>query len=694
MKTKWVFLLVGLGFFCSISAAVGQVRPVRNKTTTSNEVRFRKIVVDKTFRSEGVAVGDVNHDGKTDILAGDVWYEAPKWKMHEVRPVGQCDGSESSSNCFANFVQDINGDGWVDSIIFGLPVGPCLWYENPKNKHGHWKQRMVINSACNEMPILVDLLSNGNPVLVYAVLTKGLMAKFSVPNDLDGLWDMHTIVGDPNAPGTKKYSHGLREGDFNGDGRNDVLNKEEWGQAPEDRTDSDWKFDPANLGSVCADILVYDVDDDGDDDIITSSAHNYGIWWFEQLPADNGSQFKQHLISKKVSQSHAIRLIDINGDRIKDLVTGKRHLAHMGKDPGGKDPAMLYWFELSRPKKGKVEFTMHVIDDDSGVGTQFEVIDINGDNMPDIVTSNKKGVHVFLQTMGGGNVPRRIPSLPPKSKGDKTSVKSKKNTPAPKPEPESNDTPDKHKEPGPETPPKVSGDIKESDGSGISDVTVNFSNGGGSAITSSIGYYSMSAPNGWSGTATPSKTGYTFIPTSKSYSNVTSDKSNENYTGSELSDEYPDLIIPDINVPEPVIFYGAQPPTLVTFTVKNNGSGPVSGVPIRGSIVNATHNGLPLVRSEYFDISYTSPLAAGEEATHSFAVGHNSYWPVGTYTLQVEIDYNNLVQELTETNNISEAISFVVVWEPSPRAPFRPPPWGVMAFFRPLTTISLRYIGS
>ena len=384
MKKKWVFLLVVLVFFCGISAVVGQVR-------------FRKIVVDKTFRAEGVAVGDVNNDGKADILAGDVWYAAPDWKMHEVRPVGQYDGSKGYSNCFANFAQDVNGDGWVDSIVIGLPNGPCLWYENPKNKPGHWKQRMVVNSACNETPIFVDLLGKGNPVLVFAVRPKGLMAWFSVPNDLEGLWDMHVIAAGPDAPGTKMYSHGLGVGDVNGDGRNDVLIKEGWWEAPEDRTDSNWKFHPANLGPDCADILVYDVDDDGDSDVITSSAHNYGIWWFEQLAGADGSTFKQHVISEKYSQPHAIRLIDINGDGIKDLVTGKRHFAHQGKDPGGKDPAMLYWFELRRPQKGKVEFSMHVIDDDSGVGTQFEVIDINGDGRPDIVTSNKKGVHVFLQ---------------------------------------------------------------------------------------------------------------------------------------------------------------------------------------------------------------------------------------------------------------------------------------------------------
>ncbi|MFZ2145676.1 MAG: VCBS repeat-containing protein [Sedimentisphaerales bacterium] len=383
MKTRLVFLLVALVLLASVSAAGGQIQ-------------FEKIVVDKTFRSEGVAVADVNRDGKLDILAGDVWYAAPDWKMHEIRSVGQYDGSKGYSQTFANFAQDVNGDGWADSIIIGMPGEPCWWYENPKDKPGHWKQRMVVDSACNETPLFVDLLGNGKPVLVFAVRPKGLMAWFSVPSDLDGLWDMHIIAG-PDAPGTDRYSHGLGVGDVNGDGRNDVLIKEGWWQAPKDPTQNNWEFHQAKLGPNCADMLVYDVDNDGDGDVITTSAHDYGIWWFEQQPGTDTPQFEQHLIFKEFSQTHAIRLVDINGDGVKDLVTGKRYFAHQGKDPGGHEPAVLYWFELRRPQKGKVEFVPHKIDDNSGVGTQFEITDLNGDGRPDIVTSNKKGVHVFLQ---------------------------------------------------------------------------------------------------------------------------------------------------------------------------------------------------------------------------------------------------------------------------------------------------------
>ena len=77
-----------------------------------------------------------------------------------------------------------------------------------------------------------------------------------------------------------------------------------------------------------------------------------------------------------------------------DLVTGKRFYAHQGHDPGGKEPAVLYWFEFSRAG-GKPTWTPHQIDDDSGIGTQFTVADVNGDGKLDIVTSNKKGTFVF-----------------------------------------------------------------------------------------------------------------------------------------------------------------------------------------------------------------------------------------------------------------------------------------------------------
>ena len=361
----------------------------------AGEVRFKKTVVDKTFRSEGVAIGDINHDGKTDIFAGDVWYAAPTWTMHEVRKVGAYD-PKGYSQCFQNFSFDVNGDGWIDSIVVTWPGKECFWYENPRNEPGHWKQRLVTKTAANETSLFADLLGTGRKVLICGVLPQRVMAWFSIPKNPDDPWDMHAVSG-PNAPGTQNYSHGLGTGDVNRDGRTDIIVTEGWWEAPEDRTQSPWTWHPVKLGPKCADMIAYDVDGDGDNDIITSSAHNYGMWWHEQVKGAEGITFKMHEFFKAFSQTHALHLVDMNGDGLKDLVTGKRYFAHGGNDPGGKEPAVLYWFELKRPAKGKVQFVPHPIDDDSGVGTQFEVADFDGDSRPDIITSNKKGVHLFIQ---------------------------------------------------------------------------------------------------------------------------------------------------------------------------------------------------------------------------------------------------------------------------------------------------------
>ncbi len=371
----------------------------RAAATKPARLRFRKIVVDKAFRSEGVAVGDVNRDGRADLLVGDVWYEAPDWKVHEVRKVGKYNPARGYSNCFANFAWDVNGDGWIDSIVVGYPGAPCHWYENPRNAPGHWKQGTVARSACNETPLFADLLGDGKRVAVFGC--EGKMAWFGIPKDVRKPWDMHAVAA-PKAPGTHKYAHGLGVGDVNGDGRKDILVTAGWWEAPEDRTKPNWKFHKASLGPDCADMIVYDVDGDGDSDVVTSSAHRYGMWWFEQTRTEKGIQFKRHEISKAFSQAHALILADINADGLKDLVTGKRYFAHNGGDPGAKQPAVLYWLQLRRTAKGKVQFIPHKIDDDSGVGTQFVVTDLNGDKRLDIATSNKKGVHLFIQEREAG----------------------------------------------------------------------------------------------------------------------------------------------------------------------------------------------------------------------------------------------------------------------------------------------------
>jgi hypothetical protein len=202
-------------------------------------------------------------------------------------------------------------------------------------------------------------------------------------------------------PGTQRFSHGLGVGDINGDGRKDVMCTGGWWEQPEKPDGkTPWKFHPANLGEACADMFAYDMDGDGKVDVISTSAHKHGIWWHKQRPADkNGNPTfqKMDLFPKLVSETHAAHFKDIDGDGRPDLITGKRWWSHGKAEPGSDGPAALYWFKNTKGADGITQFTPMLIDDDSGIGTQFEVADINGDGLLDVISSNKKGVRVIVQ---------------------------------------------------------------------------------------------------------------------------------------------------------------------------------------------------------------------------------------------------------------------------------------------------------
>ena len=344
---------------------------------------FKKTQLSDKFWCEGATFGDFNHDGKADIVAGPYWYEGPMFqKRHEIYPAARtftrksADGKEEqiegfegalgvenaySDNFFA-YAYDFNKDGWDDILIIGFPGEQSAWYENPKKAEGYWQKHVVFDVTDNESPTFIDLTGDGKPELVCA--SKGYYG-YAAPdwNDAAQPWRFHPISPDKKY---QRFTHGMGVGDVNGDGRNDLLEKDGWWEQPASLAgDPVWKFHPFDFTPQShggAQMYAYDVNGDGLNDVITSiAAHGFGLVWYEQVKENGEITFKQHAILNteqkrapnkhgvSFSEIHALDLIDMDGDGLKDIVTGKRFWSH-GRtgDPDRNSSAVLYWFQLVR----------------------------------------------------------------------------------------------------------------------------------------------------------------------------------------------------------------------------------------------------------------------------------------------------------------------------------------------------------
>ncbi|HZZ41499.1 MAG TPA: ThuA domain-containing protein [Tepidisphaeraceae bacterium] len=377
------------------------------------EPQFQKIRLTDSFLSEGATFADFNHDGHTDVASGPYWYEGPDFtKRHEFMPVHHWNPAHEYSDAFLMYTGDFNHDGAPDILVVGFPTRDARWYENPKNNNAdsHWVEHPIVdNHLDDECPLLIDLFKNGTPCLVSPV--NGPLGYLTPdPADANKPWIFHPVSGNRHYG---PFTHGLGVGDINGDGRLDILVHNGWYEQPEKLDDAKpWTFHPVDFNTGGAQMLVYDVDGDGKNDVITSlQAHGFGIAWFKQL-ADG--KFEQHLITNTLSekgtndilfsQPHSLALADVDGDGLMDFVSGKRRFAH--GDHGDPDPLadpVLYWFQLVRTPGEEPKFVAHLVDKQTGVGTQVTAADLNNDGKTDILVGNKTGTTVFLQTAAGAS---------------------------------------------------------------------------------------------------------------------------------------------------------------------------------------------------------------------------------------------------------------------------------------------------
>ena len=357
----------------------------------------KRWIADETF--ESAAVIDVDGDGVPDIVSGGFWYKGPGFRQKQVVYKASQEGEYFDD--FSTIELDVNGNGRPDVITGGWWGGELRWLENPEDPTRPWPVHSIGETGNIETTRAWDIDGDGVIEIVPNTPGRGDVIVFKLKTDADGKgtgeFERHVIYTFPEGV---RQGHGLGCGDVAGNGRMDIVLTTGWLEAPGKPWEDEWTWHAnqwdLGWGASSVPMLVADVNRDGLNDIIAGNGHGYGLSWLEQgRDGDGNRTWTPHPIDPFNATYHDMMWLDIDGDGDCELVTGKRHRAHCGNDPGEWDDYGLYYFKWTGEGFSKIVIDYGPIGEAQGCGIFFAVADLTGNGLPDIVAPGKDGLVIF-----------------------------------------------------------------------------------------------------------------------------------------------------------------------------------------------------------------------------------------------------------------------------------------------------------
>lgn len=289
-----------------------------------------------------VFAADVDGDDDLDVLSTSyrdkiAWYENidGKGRLGPQQVIGMAAGGGVPL-----FAADLDGDGDVDILstpsVFGN--GRIAWYENTDG-NGSFGPQQAISAAADATSVYAADVDGDGDIDVFSASEWGDNIAWYENTDGKGTFGQQNVITTAVRSATSVYV-----ADLDGDRDVDVLSASRFDDtiAWYENTDGRGSFGPQQVISTEArgarSVYVADVDGDGDTDVLSASANDDTIAWYENIDS-RGAFGPQKIISTAADGAALVVTADLDEDGDVDVLSASvwdsRIVWYENRDGGG-----------------------------------------------------------------------------------------------------------------------------------------------------------------------------------------------------------------------------------------------------------------------------------------------------------------------------------------------------------------------